>query len=274
MPELPEVETVRRGLETALKGAVICKVTLKRKDLRVPFPKNMGKALAGRKITGIKRRAKYLLFYLDSDDVLIAHLGMSGRFFIYQPAQARHNGKHDHVIFEFADGRTLIFNDARRFGLMQLAKKSQLKTHPLFKHLGPEPFDKAFSPDYLQAALAKRKTPVKVALMDQELVVGVGNIYASEALFLAHIDPRKPAHKAAKQAKPIIAAIRQVLNDAIASGGSSLRDFLHITGYAGDFQHRFQVYGRAGKPCFICNIPLRNIRQAGRSTFFCAECQK
>lgn len=273
MPELPEVETVRTGLEAALKGATIRKVTLKRKDLRVPFPKNFAQTLSGRTIKTIGRRAKYLLVYLDSDDVLIAHLGMTGRFSV-EPKPPKSFTAHDHVIFELQDGRAVIFNDARRFGLMQLTKKEALARHSLFAHLGPEPFDKAFSPEYLQAALAKRKTPVKVALMDQELVVGVGNIYASEALFLAQVDPRKPAHKATKRAKPMVEAIQRVLKDAIASGGSSLRDFLHVTGYTGDFQHRFQVYGRRDKSCFVCGQPVRTIRQAGRSTFFCAGCQK
>ena len=157
---------------------------------------------------------------------------------------------------------------------MALAKKDALAAHPLFADLGPEPFDKAFSPDYLQTALAKRKTPIKVALMDQELVVGVGNIYASEALFLAGIDPRKPAHKAAGRARSRARRHPQGAGDAIASGGSSLRDFLHVSGEAGYFQHRFNVYGREGKACFTCQKPIRNIRQAGRSTFFCAACQK
>ncbi|MDE3060532.1 MAG: bifunctional DNA-formamidopyrimidine glycosylase/DNA-(apurinic or apyrimidinic site) lyase [Pseudomonadota bacterium] len=272
MPELPEVETVRTGLEQAIKGAAIRKVTLRRGDLRVPFPKGLAEALAGRRIASIGRRAKYLLFYLDSGDALIVHLGMTGRFLVEKKPPVL--GKHDHVVFSLADGRWLIFNDARRFGLMTLAKKSDLEAHPLLAGLGPEPFDRGFSPKYLENALAARKGPVKPVLMDQQLVVGVGNIYASEALFRAGIDPRQPAHKAAGKAKEIVAAIRQVLKDAIASGGSSLRDFLHITGYSGDFQHRFQVYGRKGKPCFACLTPIRMLRQAGRSTFFCPKCQK
>lgn len=273
MPELPEVETVRRGLEEALKGAAIRKVTLRRGDLRVPFSKGMAEALAGRRIEDIRRRAKYLLFDLDSDDALIVHLGMTGRFLLEkgEPGALK---AHDHAVFELQDGRTLVFNDARRFGLMQLAKKDALEQHPLFKGLGPEPFGKEFSPKYLQKALEKRKSPIKPVLMDQALVVGVGNIYASEALFAAGIDPRKPACKTAGKAAEMTAAIRQVLKDAIASGGSSLRDFLHVTGYAGDYQHRFQVYGRKGKPCFSCGAPIRSLRQAGRSTFFCPHCQK
>ena len=272
MPELPEVEMVRTGLEMALQGAVIRKVTLRRGDLRTPFPKGFADALTGRKITSIARRAKYLLFYLNDGDVLVAHLGMTGRFLVEQKMPKL--TAHDHVVFELQDGRVVIFNDARRFGLMTLVKKNALKADKLFAGLGPEPLDKEFSVAYLKTALAKRKGPIKTALMDQKLVVGVGNIYASEALFLAGIDPRKPAYKTAPKAKEMVAAIRKVLNDAIASGGSSLRDFLHVSGEAGYFQHHFTVYGRKGQPCMTCKTPVRAIRQGGRSTFFCPRCQR
>jgi formamidopyrimidine-DNA glycosylase len=273
MPELPEVETVRRGLEMALKGARINGVELRRKDLRTPFPGDFAKKLAGRTIESIGRRAKYLLFYLDSDDVLIAHLGMTGRFSI-EPKPPQKFAAHDHVVFTLADGCVLLFNDARRFGLMAIEKKNKLTTHSLFKHLGPEPFDKNFSPDYLRTQLLKRKMAIKPVLMDQELVVGVGNIYASEALFLAKIHPRTPAHKAAERSTKIIKAIRKVLELAIASGGSSLRDFLHVSGETGYFQHQFNVYGRKGEPCVRCGTPIQSIQQAGRSSFFCKRCQK
>ncbi|MDE3015319.1 MAG: bifunctional DNA-formamidopyrimidine glycosylase/DNA-(apurinic or apyrimidinic site) lyase [Pseudomonadota bacterium] len=279
MPELPEVETVRRGLDAALENAVIESVMLRRKDLRAPFPDGFARALAGRKILRVKRRAKYLVFNLDSDDAIIAHLGMSGRFLIARhpvgcEAAARSEGKHDHVVFTFKDGRALIFNDPRRFGLMTVAKKSALAAHKLFAGTGPEPLRKGFSPEYLKAALAKRKGPVKTALMDQALVAGVGNIYASEALFLAGVDPRKPSHKAADHAAKIAGAVRQVLKEAIASGGSSLRDFRHVSGEEGFFQHRFRVYGREGKSCPVCHQRIFLIRQGGRSTFFCKTCQK
>ena len=270
MPELPEVETVRRGLEKALENAIIRKVTLTRKDLRIPFPPRFAKVLEGQRITAIKRRAKYLLFYIGKDDVLIAHLGMTGRFVI----PAINTGIHDHVIMELNDGRTLVYNDARRFGLMTLAKKSKLYEHPLLEKLGPEPLEKEFSATYLKQELAKRNAPIKSTLMDQQLVVGVGNIYASEALFLAGIDPRKPAKSVAVKSTKIIAAIRKVLQDAIQSGGSSLKDFVQVSGETGYFQHHFNVYGRLEKSCFVCHTPIRGERMSGRSTFFCPVCQK
>lgn len=273
MPELPEVETVKRQLEAVLKGAAIESVTLRRKNLRIPFPKNFEKNLAGKKIKTIERRAKYLLFYLNGDDVIIAHLGMSGRFSVEKNAPKEFS-KHDHVVIKLKDGRVIIYNDARRFGLMTLAKADKLAKHPLFKDLGPEPFGKEFSAEYLQKMLVKKKAPIKPVLMDQALVVGVGNIYASEALFLAKIAPETPAYKAIKHAPTLVLTIRKVLDDAIKSGGSSLRDFVHVSGEAGYFQHHFNVYGRGGKPCFSCGIPLRSISQAGRTTFFCPDCQK
>jgi len=288
MPELPEVETVRCGLDAALTNATIHKITLRRKNLRIPFPENFARILTGRTILQVRRRAKYLLFTLDSDDILIAHLGMTGRFSVCHPAliagspslrempqHVRHDSNlHDHVLIELKDGRTAVYNDARRFGLMTLAKKNTLAKHPLLCDLGPEPLDKDFSAGYLKRELMKRSGPVKSVVMDQKLVVGVGNIYASEALFLAGIDPRKPAKKAADKADGLHAAIRKVLNDAIASGGSSLRDFLHVSGESGYFQHRFNVYDRKGNPCFSCQTPIRSTRLAGRSTFFCEHCQR
>lgn len=272
MPELPEVETVRTGLERALVGACIQKVTLRRGDLRTPFPEGFARALEGACIREVRRRAKYLLFVLDTGMVLIAHLGMTGWFSVLDK-KPKSYGKHDHVVFALADGRVVVFNDARRFGLMDVAAEGALVQHPAFAGLGPEPLEKGFSAVYLKAALLKRKIPIKVALMDQKLVVGVGNIYASEALFLCGIDPRKPAESVADKAGEMVKAIRQVLKDAIASGGSSLRDFLDVNGETGYFQHHFNVYGRAGKPCFSCGTPIASLRQAGRSTFFCPHCQ-
>jgi formamidopyrimidine-DNA glycosylase len=272
MPELPEVETVRTGLEKALKGAKVKDVTLRRKNLRVAFPAGFAKALAGRTITSIERRAKYLMFHLDSDHVVLAHLGMTGRFTV-QSASSKDFALHDHAVFHLSDGRDVIYNDARRFGLITLVKCDVLAKHPLLAALGPEPLSRDFTESYLKKELLKRKTPVKVALMDQQLVVGVGNIYASEALYMAGIDPRKPAFTAAGKAKAIIAAIRRVLGDAITSGGSSLRDFVHVSGESGYFQHQFKVYGRKGEPCFRCGNPINSLRQGGRTTFFCADCQ-
>lgn len=273
MPELPEVETVRAGLEAALGGKTIQKVKLARANLRTPFPTRFAEALAGRNIGEIARRAKYLLIRLDDGLVLMAHLGMSGRFVVLEePPKAL--GKHEHVLFTFTDGTALVFNDARRFGLMDLAREDELSTHPLLAALGPEPLGKAFTPAYLADQLKRRGTPVKVALMDQAVVVGVGNIYASEALFEAGLDPRIPAKTAAGQAGAIIKAIRKVLKSAIETGGSSLRDFLHVGGETGYFQHSFKVYGREGKPCFTCSSEVKRIVQGGRSTFFCPACQK
>ncbi len=273
MPELPEVETVRRGLEIALAGAVIEKAVLRRKDLRVDFPKGFAGALSGRRIESIARRAKYLLFTLDSGDVVIAHLGMSGRFLIHLAAPATFD-KHDHLVMHLADGRCLVFNDARRFGLMTITQSQNVQKHPLLARLGPEPLDKEFTTAYLEKALKVRTTAIKPAIMDQALVVGVGNIYASEALFDAGISPKRPANKAARDAGALAKAIHKVLSAALASGGSSLRDFMNVGGESGYFQHQFKVYDRAGKPCMKCKTSIKTIRQSGRSTFFCPTCQK
>lgn len=273
MPELPEVETVRRGLDSALRGAAIKNVLLRRADLRVAFPKDFAKTLAGRTIRQIDRRAKYLLFHLDSGDVVIAHLGMSGQFLI-RLGKPKTFSKHDHVAIELADGRYLLFNDTRRFGLMTLTTDKKMESHPLLSSLGPEPLSSAFSPEYLKAKLAARRSPVKPALMDQQLVVGVGNIYASEALYEAGINPKASAMKTAKHADKLVKSIHKVLKAAIASGGSSLKDFINTEGEAGYFQHQFKVYGRESEPCHQCDTPIRSLRQAGRSTFFCPHCQK
>lgn len=271
MPELPEVETVRTGLEAALAGACISAVQLRRGDLRIPFPDHFAQQIAGACILGVRRRAKYLLFPLDNSLCIIAHLGMTGRFSVLAGKPADYD-RHDHVVWQLRDGRVVVYNDARRFGLMTLAQDPP-ERHPALAQLGAEPLEKGFSAAYLKAALSTRKIPVKVALMDAKLVVGVGNIYASEALFLSRIDPRRPATAAAPQAAALVKSIRRVLRDAIASGGSSLRDFLHVSGESGYFQHRFNVYGRKDEPCFACGTPIASLRQAGRSTFFCPHCQ-
>ena len=272
MPELPEVETVRCGLEQNLKNTTIKKVTLRRKNLRIPFPELFSEMLEGQPITAIARRAKYLLFYVGKETVLIAHLGMSGRFSVENKRPAAFL-PHNHVVIELTDGRALIYNDARRFGLMTLAQRDTLNEHPLLSELGPEPLEKDFSAQYLKKELLKRNAPIKSTIMDQQLVVGVGNIYASEALFLVGIAPQKPAKSLANRSNDLVKAIRKVLGDAIASGGSSLRDFVQVSGETGYFQHHFNVYGRAGKPCFKCHTPIRSTRMSGRSTFFCPQCQ-
>lgn len=272
MPELPEVETVRASLEPALKNAVIVRVVLRRKNLRIPFPEGMEDQLKGLRITSVARRAKYLLFYTDSDTVILAHLGMTGKFSVTD--KKNKTATHDHVIFHLKDGRQLIYNDARRFGLITLASKQELSKHKLLAKLGPEPLDKAFSASYLKATLSKRTIPVKVAIMDQAVVVGVGNIYASEALFLAGIHPNTAASKAASKSVDLAKAIRKTLKAAIHSGGSSLKDFVHVSGESGYFQHQFNVYGCGQKPCFTCGSAISTARHGGRSTFFCNNCQK
>jgi formamidopyrimidine-DNA glycosylase len=278
MPELPEVETVRRGLEGSVLGATIKKVTLRRENLRTAFPPGFAKSLAGRKITAISRRAKYLLFYLDADMVLIAHLGMTGRFSVVPEIPGEKGGNqfaaHDHVVLTLDDGRLLIYNDARRFGVMDICKREELKNHKLLAHLAPEPLGEEFTPGYLQKALGKRATPVKPALMDQKIVVGVGNIYANEALFMSGISPLRAANSINDKIPLLISNIHNVLNNAIAAGGSTLRDFTHVSGESGYFQHNFHVYGRAGKPCPRCKSPIISVRQAGRASFYCENCQK
>lgn len=272
MPELPEVETVRTGLAASIEGATIKCAQLRRAGLRVPFSEGFEERVAGRRILSISRRAKYLLFHLSGGQVILSHLGMSGRFSVLEKPLTRYE-KHDHVLLHLSDGRVVVYNDARRFGVMVLAEKSTLDEHPLLAVLGPEPLEEGFSSAYLKKVLAKRGAPVKPVLMEQGVVVGVGNIYASEALFLAGIHPTTPAAEVAPKAALIVRCIRKVLRDAIASGGSSLHDFVQVTGETGYFQHHFNVYDRAGEPCFACSTPIASMRQSGRSTYFCPQCQ-
>jgi formamidopyrimidine-DNA glycosylase len=272
MPELPEVETTRRGLLPHVAGQTIAEIRVFRRDLRQKVPNELEAALKGNRILDVRRRAKYLLFDLENDDVLLVHLGMSGSLTIHSnPTDLRR--VHEHVWLHLADGSRLVFHDPRRFGLVLLFPRAEEEKHPLLAHLGPEPLSDSFSPSYLQTALNRRKSAVKLALMDQELVVGVGNIYASESLYLAGISPKMPANHAARHAKALVPAIRQVLEEAIDSGGSTLRDYVRSSGEAGYFQHRFQVYGQAGKPCQRCSQPIERIVQGARATFFCTGCQ-
>lgn len=272
MPELPEVETVRTGLARAIIDARIDRVTLRRENLRIPFPTDFVRKLTRRSITAIERRAKYLLFSLDSGDVILSHLGMSGRFLV-ENEMPKTLDTHDHVVWSLADGRVVIYNDPRRFGLMTLCTREELSIHPLLAGLGPEPLEREFSTSYLKSKLQTRQAPIKPVLMEQGLVVGVGNIYASEALFLAGIHPMRAASTVAGDAALLVKSIRKVLQDAIASGGSSLKDFMTVSGESGYFQHQFNVYDRAGEPCYRCKTPIMTLRQAGRSTFFCPKCQ-
>lgn len=272
MPELPEVETTRCGLLKTVKGQRIDEVELRRGDLRFPFPGDLQERLIGHTITDIRRRAKYLLIDLDSNDVLLAHLGMSGSFRVI-PAAGYEPKKHDHVILHLANGTLCVFHDPRRFGIIDVFGQKEEGGHALLAHLGPEPLSRDFTANYLAKALQRRKGPIKPVLMDQKLVVGVGNIYASESLFLAGIHPDTPAHKTLQKAPQLVESIRTVLNAAIASGGSTLRDFLGADGASGYFQHRFNVYERENEPCTNCKTSIRSAVHAGRSTYWCPQCQ-
>ncbi len=291
MPELPEVETVRTGLEPALKGHRLTRVETRRGDLRIPFPAGFVQHLTGRKVTGLRRRAKYILADLDNGTTLVMHLGMSGRMTVYARGHAialdgiedesvpseEGNGPHDHVVFETDAGARIVFTDHRRFGLMTILDTDKLGEDKLFKGLGPEPLDKSFNAEVLAAALKGKKTSIKAALLDQRVVAGIGNIYACEALFRAHLSPRRKASTiSGERAKALVAAIKDVLRDAIKAGGSTLRDYKKSDGGMGYFQHRFEVYDREGEPCPAkgCKGTIRRIVQTGRSTFYCPSCQK
>jgi formamidopyrimidine-DNA glycosylase len=280
MPELPEVETVARGLSAALEGHVIVKVQQNRPDLRIPFPANLKKRLEGRRVIHIGRRAKYLLLTLDDGQILVVHLGMSGRFII------RHDPSlplltHDHLVLTADDGVVYVLNDPRRFGLVDMVAADRLDQHRLFAGLGPEPLGNEFNGKSLAKAFAGKKTPVKAALLDQRVVAGLGNIYVCEALFRSGISPLRLAGtvKGAK-AELLVQSIRQVLDLAIAAGGSSLRDFVHHDGELGYFQHSFTVYDREGKQCPGCTCDvaetggIARIVQSGRSTFYCPRKQR
>lgn len=276
MPELPEVETVRRGLAAVLEGRVLTRVEIRRADLRLPFPEGFVERLTGRRVLAVGRRAKYLLMEMDSGLSLVGHLGMSGRILITRGRNTP-PGAHDHVEFETGDGTVVTFCDPRRFGLMDLCATAALAAHPLLRDLGPEPLDDAFTGVALAAALAGKRTPIKAALLDQKVVAGVGNIYASEALFRAGLSPRRlAASVAGGRAERLAAAIKAVLTEAIASGGSSLRDHIQPSGELGYFQHNFAVYDREGRPCPGCDCgqSVRRLIQSGRSTFYCAKRQR
>jgi formamidopyrimidine-DNA glycosylase len=290
LPELPEVETVRMGLQPVLEHHRIAQAETRRGDLRAPFPKDFAKRLKGRRVKRLWRRAKYLLADLDNGESLVIHLGMSGRMSVYAdgrerrlgqyvydsaPAEAGH-GKHDHVVLETDAPARIVFTDPRRFGLMTLLRTDRLERHPLFKGLGIEPLSDKFDAAFLKRALAGKKTPVKSALLDQRVIAGLGNIYVCEALFRAQISPKRLAKNlSAKSVAPLVAAIKAVLREAIRAGGSSLRDHQRVDGALGEFQHRFAVYGREGKPCpNHCGGTIKRIVQSGRSTFYCPKCQR
>jgi formamidopyrimidine-DNA glycosylase len=301
MPELPEVETVRRGLQPAMEGSKIVKAEVRRKDLRFPFQKDFTARLDGQTVTGLGRRAKYLMADLASGDVLVMHLGMSGSFRVLKdddeqaPGQFHHprseERAHDHVVFHMSSGAAVVFNDPRRFGYMKIIARKALEDEPLLKGLGPEPLGNEFDAAMLARACAGKKTSLKAALLDQRVVAGLGNIYVCEALFRAHLSPRRLAatlatkagqRKGAAGAEPtdhakrLVTAIHAVLNQAIKAGGSSLRDHRQTSGELGYFQHSFQVYDREGEKCQSpgCGGIVKRFTQNGRSTFWCPKCQK
>ena len=283
MPELPEVETVRRGLAPAMEGFVIARAQINRPDLRWPFPANMADRLTGKRVLQLRRRSKYILADLDSGETALIHLGMSGRMLVSGDplGQFVHSHpapeKHDHVVFDMENGARITFNDPRRFGAMDLFATVKGESHPLLISIGPEPLGNAFDEDYLVEALSRRNTPMKSALLDQKVVAGLGNIYVCEALYRSKIHPTRPARRVSKdRIASLVPIIREVLSDAIEAGGSSLRDFRQADGELGYFQHSFDVYGREGAPCRStgCTSTIRRIVQSGRSTFYCPTCQR
>ena len=278
MPELPEVETVCRGLAVHMEGRRIARLQLNRPDLPRPLPPELRRRVEGRRVVRLARRAKYILIHLDDGGVVIGHLGMSGRLVVTPPgAAAPPPDPHDHVVFTLDSGATIRFNDARRFGLFDYARESDLADHPLLAGLGPEPLGNHFSGPILAASLAGRRTPIKAALLDQRVVAGLGNIYVSEALFWARLSPRRLAATiGGERAERLAGAIRDVLTRAIAAGGSSLRDYVQASGELGYFQHQWAVYDREALTCPACECRggIRRIVQSGRSTFYCAKLQR
>jgi formamidopyrimidine-DNA glycosylase len=290
MPELPEVETVRRGLEPILEGRRLMRVEQRRPDLRFPFPSRFAERLTGRRVTALDRRGKFLLVHLDDGATWLVHLGMSGCFRIDDaadlgcletPDPARHDRRHDHLIVETSEGRTLRFHDPRRFGFMDLVPTAALAGNPFLASLGPDPFSAGFDVAWLAHACRARRAPLKAVLLDQAVVAGMGNIYASESLFRARLSPERAAAALnGRQAGRLVRAIRAVFTEAIAAGGSTLRNHRQPSGELGCFQHAFAVYGRAGLGCPGCRCDpqrtggIRRIVQSGRSTYFCADRQR
>lgn len=301
MPELPEVETVCRGLAPAMEGRRFESISVRRRDLRIPIPPDFEERLVGRKVKHIGRRAKYILINCEGGVALLVHLGMSGRMVILAESEVSPGaivpgqfvngppsetlakergtglGAHDHVVFGLEGGIRIVFNDHRRFGLMALGQTSDIDQHPLLRDIGVEPLGNAFTGPYLAQVLKGRKTPIKAALLNQHLVAGIGNIYACEALFRAGISPRRSAHTIGpKRAEKLAQSVRTVLREAIDAGGSTLRDYAHADGELGYFQHAFSVYDREGQPCVTpgCAGTVKRIVQSNRSTFFCGFCQK
>lgn len=283
MPELPEVETVRRGLEGVLTNQTIVKAQVNRPDLRWPFPERMSQRLTGNTVLRLRRRSKYILADLSSNETLLIHLGMSGRLLVSGDALGRfHHAhpapeKHDHVVLDMTGGARVTFNDPRRFGAMDLMETATAEQHPLLSKIGPEPFGNNFDEAYLVEALKSRNTPIKAALLDQRVVAGLGNIYVCEALYRAGIAPTRRARRvSAERIATLVPIIRKVLSDAIDAGGSSLRDFRQADGELGYFQHKFDVYDREAQACRRdgCLGQISRIVQSGRSSFYCRSCQR
>ncbi len=297
MPELPEVETVMCGLAAAMRGRTIERAVVRRPDLRFPFPPDFAARLTGRTVMSLSRRAKYILAGLDNEDVLIMHLGMSGRFTVLDAQSSPQNlaafyyedaagpgadGPHDHVVFHLDDATRVVYSDPRRFGLMDLTREDALQSHRLFSKLGIEPLGNELNAQYLHDAFAERRTPLKAALLDQRIVAGLGNIYVCEALYRARLSPKRIAGTLARGKRPdprlerLVVAIRETLRDAIRAGGSTLRDYAGTDGESGSFQQVFSVYDREAEPCATPGCPgkVRRLVQSGRSTFYCARCQR
>ncbi len=287
MPELPEVETVRRGLAPAMERARIDKIEVRHRGLRWPIAKDFEKRLQGQTVTSVGRRAKYLIVDLSSGDVLVMHLGMSGSFRVNDDKIAKYHHEkskseaHDHVVFHMSNESVVTFNDPRRFGSMKLVARTRIDDEPLLRSIGPEPLGNEFDAAMLAKAVAGKKTSLKAALLDQRVVAGLGNIYVCEALFRARLSPKRQAATIAdKKGQPneraiaLVDAIKTVLHDAIKAGGSSLRDHRRADGSLGDFQHNFLVYDREGEPCHGVSGTVKRIVQNGRSTFYCPSCQK
>lgn len=283
MPELPEVETVRRGLVPILEGTRITAAEVRRPDLRWPLPERMAERLTGQVVERLRRRSKYLLADLSSGETLIIHLGMSGRILISGDVPGVFHrdhvpqAVHDHVVLNLAGGTRVTYNDARRFGAMDLVATEAVETHWLLKSIGPEPLGNGFDETYLAAALKGRRTPVKAALLDQRIVAGLGNIYVCEALHRTGLHPKRHAGRiGAARLAGLVPVIRAVLTEAIDAGGSSLRDYRQADGELGYFQHAFRVYDREGQPCLRagCRGTVRRIVQSGRSSFYCPACQR
>jgi formamidopyrimidine-DNA glycosylase len=282
MPELPEVETVMRGLEPALLGRRVLQLELRRKDLRFPFPPRFKQRVEGARIDGLRRRAKYILVGLDTGETLILHLGMTGHFSLVKPKGEHARGAHDHVVFHLDDGTQLVYCDPRRFGMMDLAPASEGENHHLLRHIGVEPLGNGLSADYLAQAFRNKKAPLKAALLDQNIIAGLGNIYVCEALHRARLSPVKAAGTLVKKTRhdpkldDLVRHIRDILQEAIVAGGSTLQDYQAVDGRKGEFQQRFLAYGREGDPCLAvgCTATIKRIVQAGRSTFYCQKCQR